>query len=577
MTDVLTGAAIPDTPATGGATGSADRLPAGGRVVGGMGGVAPTGRRAAPELVLRWMAVLAGAVLVARSGSSTVPLLWGLPLLALTSLRTAEVLARRHPGRLVTSAGLVIEVAVAALAACETGGWHSGWVVTLVGLAALGGYLLPERWSGQVASAAVIALFLANLAGGRAVPAAWRDSVDLDGLLLVAVLAVSYAAWLARSGNEDRTRLAASNQRLMATNDLLVLLERILMKGEDATDPQQAARAVARLARELVHPDVVVVAALSGLGDSWRILLAEGATVGSVVGELEALERAAAAIRAGGGDRPLLLEGRDALVSPGSRSGVCVPLLVRDELIGAVILESGEAARWADRDLDLMAEMGRWAALIVDNARRFNTLWVVGSAEERARVARNLHDNLGQSMAALGLELDWLARVVEQPEHVERIRELRQGVTNMVAELRFNMRDLCCDVSETRTLGDALTQLVQGLESRSRTRIRLDVQAPDRLPLALEHQVLQMARILLGAAVDSRAEAVDLAWVTGREGGCLEVGYDSTAAPGARYETEAPILMAVAEVRDRCWAVGATVECEVEEEGRGRVRCRVAA
>lgn len=574
---MLTGTAIPDASASGGVTAPNDRSPARRRRPAGIDAAAPLTRRTAPELALRWMAVLAGAVLVARSGSSTVPLLWGVPLLALTCLRTAEVLAGRTRGRLVASAVLVAEVGAAALAAGGTGGWHSGWVVTLVALAALGGYRLPERWSGQVASAAVIALFIANLAGGGALPGDWRYSLDLVGLLVVAVLAVSYAAWLARFGDEDRARLAATNDRLMATNDLLVLLEHILLRGEDATDPQQAARAVARLARELLHPDVVVVASLSGMGDAWRILLAEGASMGSVVGELDALERAGAAVRSGAGARPVLLGG-ESLLSTSSRSGACIPLLVRGELIGALVLESDDPHRWDDRDVEAMTEMGRWAALIVDNARRFNTLWVVGSAEERARVARNLHDNLGQSMAALGLELDWLARVIGQPEHVERIRELRQGVTNMVAELRYNMRDLCCDVSESRTLGDALAQLAQGLESRSSTRIHLDVQAPERLPLALEHQVLQMARILLGAAVDSRADAVDLAWVTGREGGCLEVGYDSsTAAPGAHYESEAPILLAVAEVRDRCWAVGATVECEVGEEGRGRVRCRVAA
>ncbi len=572
---MLTGSVTADPADTGGATTTVTRL---GLPIRSRGAGADSPdllvRPGAMVLVARWVAILVGAVLVARSGVSAVPLLWGLPLLAVAALRSAEMFAGRTRSRLATSAGLLVEVLVAAVAAAETGGWHSGWVATLVGLAGLAGYTLPERWSGQVASAAVIALFVANLAGGSLVPVAWRYSMDLDGLLLVAVLAVSYAAWLARFGDQDRARLAATNERLMATNDLLVRLERILMAGEDATDAPQAARAVARLARELVQPDVVMVAARSGAGDAWRVLLAEGAAPPPVVGEIEALERCSAAV--GAGNRPLRLDPGATTLSDTSRSAVYIPLLVRGDLIGAVVLESDQADRWSERDLDVMAEMGRWAALIVDNACRFNALWVVGSAEERARVARNLHDNLGQSMAALGLELDWLARVVGEQQHVERIRELRQGVTNMVAELRFNMRDLCCDVSETRTLGDALAQLAQGMQSRSGTTIRLEVQARERLPLALEHQVLQMARVLLGAAVDSRLDAVDLAWVGGHDGGCLEVGFDS-AGGEAPIGADTPMDSAIAEVRDRCWAVGATVEREVGDLGRDRVRCRVGA
>jgi hypothetical protein len=87
-----------------------------------------------------------------------------------------------------------------------------------------------------------------------------------------------------------------------------------------------------------------------------------------------------------------------------------------------------------------------------------------------------------------------------------------------------------------------------------------------------------MARTLLGAAVESRADSIRVVWTTDRDGGCLEVGYDGCqAAPGGFYETEAPILAAVEEVRDRCWAVGATVECQTENGGSSRVRCRVGS
>lgn len=530
-------------------------------------------------VVLRWCAILAGTVAVQRVTGSPAAVISGVPVAVIACLRTAEgYVTVLRPGW-ITTTSLLAEAGVATAVVAATGGWHSGWVITLAVEAGIAGFSVPVRVAGQVASAFVIVMFLANLATRNLISAADRTSLDLDGLLLVAALAVSYATWLARFGDVDRARLARTNQRLMATNDLLVMLQRAMSHGEEATDPQQAARTVAGICRKVLSPEVVVVASASEVADGWRILLAEGVTIGAIVDDLPVLERVRADI-ATGDLRPARATSAGELLSPDSGDGACIPLTVRGRLIGAVVLESGAGRRWADADFDLMSEISGWAALLVDNACRFNALWVVGSAEERARVARNLHDSLGQSMAALGLQLDWIARTVDDPDHSALLRELRTDVTAMVAELRFTMRDLCCDVSAERSLADALGQLVQGLGSRARREIRLDVVGERRLPVAQEHQILQMARTLLTAAVESRAPSVEVSWRTGPDEACLEIGYKGApadaAAPGGRYESEPPISLAMAEVRDRCWAVGATMEYDMEYD-ECRVRCRIAA
>lgn len=551
----------------------------------GQGPSWPTNGSAA-LVALRWVAILFGTVLVARSTRTASSLLWGLPLAAMAFVRTFDRQLGLRRSRLATGVATAVEVGVAAAAVSQTGGWHSGWVATLVGLAGLAGLSMPERWAGQVAAAAVIALVIGNLAGQRVVSGPQMWSLDVDGLLMVGCLSVAYAAWLARFGDRDRAALARTNERLMATNDLLVHLEQVVLWGEDVTDPTQAARAVARLARELLDPDVIVVASAASAGGTWRVLLAEGVETDTIAGAIDEVAMVATQAAAGHPGPVLTLPGAGLLRSE-SASGVCIPLMVRGRLIGVLVMEAFEADRWSDFHFEVMAELSPWAALLVDNACRFNALWVVGSSEERARVARTLHDSLGQDMAALGLQLDWLARTIPDPEQSARIKELRAGVTGMVAELRYTMKDLCCDVSATRSLAEALQQLVGGIESRSSAEITLEVNGDARLPIAQEHQILQMARVLLGAAVDSGADSLSVRWGTGPEGACLEVGYGVnalvSASPAVGASASAPVLSdapmsaAVAEVSERCWAVGATMECDLNDGGRRRVRCRVAS
>ena len=530
---------------------------------------------------LRWAAVVVGALLAWRT-SSGLDVIAGLPIVAFAFLRTAEgFVTLLRPGW-VTMLSLLAEVAAAAAVVAATGGWHSGWVVTLVVEAGTVGFSVPLRTSGQVAAGAVIAVFLANLVSRGWVSPETRTSLDLDALLIVAALAVSYASWIGRFGDADRARLARANQRLVATNDLLVMLEQTVLRGEYATDPQQAARVVARLAKKLLSPNVVVVASAGTAGGTWRILYAEGVVVSALMDDVEVLQRARSLV-ASGQTKTIRMDRSEEFLSTDSATGVCIPLVVRGRAIGAIVLESEAEDRWQESDFEVMAQLSEWAALLVDNACRFHALWVVGSAEEKARVARNLHDSLGQNMAALGLQLDWIARTTEDEAQVARIRELRGDVTKMVAELRYTMRDLSTEVTSECSLGDALRHLVQSVSARAGTDISLDVRGEFRLPVHQEHQLLLMARTLLGAAVDSRAESVLIKWRSEEDGACLEVGYavsqanaGESAPPGGNYETDAPIVNAVAEVQDRCWAVGATMETDMGRD-RCRVRCMIAA
>ena len=68
---------------------------------------------------------------------------------------------------------------------------------------------------------------------------------------------------------------------------------------------------------------------------------------------------------------------------------------------------------------------------------------IVGSAvaEERVRLAREMHDEIGPSLASLGLALDMTAmQQSERPEVVADLQVLRSNVTKLVSR---SLEDFC--------------------------------------------------------------------------------------------------------------------------------------
>ncbi|MFT6396080.1 MAG: signal transduction histidine kinase [Bradymonadia bacterium] len=83
---------------------------------------------------------------------------------------------------------------------------------------------------------------------------------------------------------------------------------------------------------------------------------------------------------------------------------------------------------------------------------------------ERARVARELHDTLGQNISALRLELDALERDGDLKIRVPRLRNLSES---QVEDLRRAIRDLRPAELDHQSLVRAIEELAEDLEVRS--------------------------------------------------------------------------------------------------------------
>jgi signal transduction histidine kinase len=186
-------------------------------------------------------------------------------------------------------------------------------------------------------------------------------------------------------------------------------------------------------------------------------------------------------------------------------------------LAEAVVAQFGFAADypWMPRELallDAVAERCRAAAdrqrMQAEN-RRLETEARCAEEEERRRIGRELHDETGQALLLLRLQLEMMER--DAPAVLRtRIAEARRVAETAVVEIRRIMAALNPDVLERLGLAAALRQLVARFQKNHPAHVRLRISRDMKSvpPQAQEVIYRVVQECLHNAARHSRASAL---------------------------------------------------------------------
>ncbi|PNY80431.1 GAF domain-containing sensor histidine kinase [Deinococcus koreensis] len=130
---------------------------------------------------------------------------------------------------------------------------------------------------------------------------------------------------------------------------------------------------------------------------------------------------------------PLISEGQAASeVFQGSRSVLGLSMRDDEGLVGVLVFGHPDAGAFDDARLPLLALMAGQATLAVRNARAYLYSEELAIGDERARIAREIHDGVAQSLAFAALKLDVIARQLRaDPAQAEA--EIR-GATALLRE-----------------------------------------------------------------------------------------------------------------------------------------------
>jgi signal transduction histidine kinase len=280
---------------------------------------------------------------------------------------------------------------------------------------------------------------------------------------------------------------------------------------------------IVKRARALVEAGGAALAVVRG--EELVVTHTAGAKAADVVGYRLPWEQGSAGFAGPGHDHDVPGQLQDALAgAAGADAILAVPLVFRDWLLGVLVAfdRALEGPEFTDNDRRLMRAFAASASIAVAGAQRATqralSQSIEASERERARWARELHDETLQDLGALRVLLT-SARNSGSPEQVAAAVEDAVGrLGEMSGALRGLISDLRPALLDQLGVGPALDAMVERVAGDHHLEIALDVdlayksgRRPDRLDAALELAIYRITQEGLNNAVKhSGADRVDI-------------------------------------------------------------------
>jgi len=389
------------------------------------------------------------------------------------------------------------ETALCVAVAFVTGGWSSP-LLLMVGCSLLIAGLLGGL---SALGASVVTVLVLVLAGEVAGTVSWlrgvRSIVAAQRIpeLIVMGLVGAYVHRVFHNQGSRYNQIRWMNE----VHALLFDLNTVAAENPEVFTLRGAVNATVARLREVLSADVVVVILTNptaeGAEQPWEVVYSSGVELAALIREADL----PTAILDNMGSGRLEMTG---VIATGSGfdlaavSGLYVPILTRGALVGLLALERRNQERFTIGDIEVVSEMARYAGLAIDNARSYLRLRNLGAEEERERIARELHDRVGQSLAAVAFNVDRIIASLPPgappglPSELNRIAVEVRGVN---AEIREKLAELRGGPSADLDLVRLLEGFLLRVEMRSKLNVSFDHQIERRLSDVVEREIWRIA------------------------------------------------------------------------------------
>ena len=523
-------------------------------------------------LAVRWATTMVSLTLslgaFVRSDLSVVP--WVAFVVANTAIRTVTPL--RDNGSQRALVPLMLEVGAHVLALAATGYWDSPLVFSLVNVVIIAGFARGFGFGVRIAAASAIAVSLPTLDAQAWSSDGFTTAAQWSVVLMLVGIVAGYGRRISGEATHQTSLALDRLTRLADANALLFNLHKVAQTLPASLDMEEVLESTLNRLRGLLSHDAAAILTVEETDGTWTVARKSGLPVAGDVAFSSLPRPAREAVTSGRLVLVTDLEANGPGFRPSSRSGMYAPLLARGHLIGLLVVEQREVARFAERDREVLASFVDPVALAIDNARWFARLRTVGADEERTRIARDLHDRIGQSLAYLGFELDRVVRTNEQGKDVgPGLQDLRRDIRAVVADVRDTLYDLRTDVDSDKDFAATVEEFASRVSERASITIELECEKQFRLPILQEREMWRIAQEAL-VNVERHADA-SRATVTWRCDGTEAVLEVQDNGKGFSHDSGRDDSYGVLGMRERASSIGAALEISSSPGEGTKVRC----
>jgi PAS domain S-box-containing protein len=248
-----------------------------------------------------------------------------------------------------------------------------------------------------------------------------------------------------------------------------------------------------------------------------------------------------------------------------------VPVVAKNQVIGIICLVSEQPGYYTRSMADSVQTLVNRAAIAIENARLHQQVRQSAALEERARVARELHDSVSQTLFSASMLADTtpLAWDIDQAMARKNLNQLGQLLRGASAEMRTLLFELRPDAMQNQTLGQLLDPLAEAARARTRAMVSLNVEGDRILPENVTIALLRIAQESLNnVAKHAEATEVNVDLACGPEGVVLRIrddgrGFDPADIPPGHF--------GIGNMTDRARKIGATFKVESNPGGGTQV------
>lgn len=195
----------------------------------------------------------------------------------------------------------------------------------------------------------------------------------------------------------------------------------------------------------------------------------------------------------------------------GLRYHASVPLTFQERRLGVMNLAGPAWRELSEDDLRLLSTIAYQVGIAVERARLAQESTRLARAEERTRIAREIHDTLAQGLTAIGLDIEGALRHLDDspPAVRQRLERALATTRQSLEEARRSVLDLRAAPLAGRPLAEALAALGRAFVSETGVRVHVRVDGDLNLPLRTEAELYRIAQEAL-ANVRKHARATEV-------------------------------------------------------------------